>query len=86
MPAPPVIRRRALLAAGALLPLAAPTRAQALKAAMLLPGSINDQSWNAQGHAGLLALKAQRSPSPRTSSPPTMSRRCATMPAAASPP
>ena len=29
------------------------------KAAMLLPGSVNDQSWNAQGHAGLLALKAQ---------------------------
>lgn len=28
-----------------------------LKVAMLLPGSINDQSWNAQGHAALAALK-----------------------------
>src|ERR1700732_4805838 len=27
------------------------------KAALLLPGSINDQSWNAQGYAGLLKLK-----------------------------
>jgi basic membrane protein A and related proteins len=27
------------------------------KAAVLLPGSINDQSWNAQGYAGLLKLK-----------------------------
>lgn len=31
--------------------------AQAQKAAMLLPGSINDQSWNAQGFAGLSKLK-----------------------------
>ena len=27
------------------------------KAAVLLPGSINDQSWNAQGYAGVLRLK-----------------------------
>ena len=31
----------------------------AMKVAMLLPGSINDQSWNAQGHAGLLSLRSQ---------------------------
>jgi basic membrane protein A and related proteins len=33
------------------------TGAQAQQAAMLLPGSINDQSWNAQGYAGLTKLK-----------------------------
>jgi simple sugar transport system substrate-binding protein/basic membrane protein A len=33
--------------------------AQGGKVAMLLPGSINDQSWNASGYAGLLKLKAQ---------------------------
>lgn len=27
------------------------------KVAMLLPGSINDQSWNAQGYAGLMKIK-----------------------------
>src|SRR5207302_2051470 len=27
------------------------------KAAVLLPGSINDQSWNAQGYSGVLRLK-----------------------------
>lgn len=32
--------------------------AEVLKAAMLLPGSINDQSWNAAGYAGLLKTKA----------------------------
>src|SRR3989475_9408337 len=31
--------------------------AQAGKVAMLLPGSINDQSWNASGYAGLQKLK-----------------------------
>jgi basic membrane protein A and related proteins len=31
--------------------------AQDLKAAMLLPGSINDQSWNAIGHSGLMKIK-----------------------------
>ncbi|MEK9968469.1 MAG: hypothetical protein VW600_04990 [Ferrovibrio sp.] len=31
---------------------AEPAAAQ-MKVAMLLPGSINDQSWNAQGYAGL---------------------------------
>jgi basic membrane protein A and related proteins len=36
----------------------APLGASALdKAAVLLPGSINDQSWNAQGYAGVLGLK-----------------------------
>src|SRR2546428_661635 len=34
-----------------------PASPQSGKAAMLLPGSINDQSWNAQGHAGMLKLK-----------------------------
>lgn len=53
------LSRRAALATLAAIA-ACPARAQApLKVAMLLPGSINDQSWNAQGHAGLLALKAQ---------------------------
>jgi simple sugar transport system substrate-binding protein/basic membrane protein A len=33
--------------------------AQSGKVAMLLPGSINDQSWNAAGYAGLLKLKEQ---------------------------
>jgi simple sugar transport system substrate-binding protein/basic membrane protein A len=33
--------------------------ADAGKVAMLLPGSINDQSWNAAGYAGLQRLKAQ---------------------------
>ena len=33
--------------------------AQGGKVAMLLPGSINDQSWNATGYAGLQKLKAQ---------------------------
>jgi basic membrane protein A and related proteins len=33
--------------------------AQAGKVAMLLPGSINDQSWNAAGYAGLQKLKDQ---------------------------
>src|SRR3989475_5174769 len=33
--------------------------AQAGKVAMLLPGSINDQSWNAAGYGGLQKLKEQ---------------------------
>ena len=38
--------------------LAAPAaRSQAGKVAMLLPGSVNDQSWNAAGYAGLVKLK-----------------------------
>lgn len=45
------------VALAALLGVAAPTQAADLKAAMLLPGSINDQSWNAQGYAGLMKLK-----------------------------
>lgn len=51
--------RRAVSAAGlaSLLAVAAGGPAQAQKAAMLLPGSINDQSWNAQGHNGLTKLK-----------------------------
>src|SRR5260370_30387335 len=37
----------------------APVNASAQdKAAVLLPGSINDQSWNAQGYQGVAALKA----------------------------
>lgn len=31
--------------------------AQTAKVALLLPGSINDQSWNASGYAGLIKLK-----------------------------
>ncbi|MGH6982162.1 MAG: BMP family ABC transporter substrate-binding protein, partial [Stellaceae bacterium] len=37
---------------------AQPAFADPMKAAMLLPGSINDQSWNAAGYAGLLKTKA----------------------------
>jgi len=37
---------------------ARPVLADPMKAAMLLPGSINDQSWNAAGYAGLLKTKA----------------------------
>jgi basic membrane protein A and related proteins len=33
------------------------SEAYAQKAAMLFPGSINDQSWNAQGYSGLTRLK-----------------------------
>ena len=36
---------------------AAPSHAQQGKVAMLLPGSINDQSWNAQGYGALARLK-----------------------------
>ena len=36
-----------------------PTSASAQdKAAVLLPGSVNDQSWNAQGYQGVASLKA----------------------------
>ena len=45
----------ALLMSGAVL-LASPAAAQT-KVAMLLPGSINDQSWNATGYAGLMKMK-----------------------------
>ena len=54
------IRRRHLLAAAALAPLASIPSVQAqqaLKVAMLLPGSINDQSWNASGFAAITKLK-----------------------------
>src|SRR5260221_11277439 len=43
------------VAAAALL-VGGPAKAE-LKAAMLLPGRINDQSWNAQGYGGLMKLK-----------------------------
>ncbi|GAN77494.1 ABC transporter [Acidisphaera rubrifaciens HS-AP3] len=33
-------------------------RADGMKAAMLLPGSINDQSWNALGYSGLMKIKS----------------------------
>ena len=50
-----------LLGAAALAPVLASRRAFAAqdKAAILLPGSINDQSWNAAGFAGAEALKAK---------------------------
>jgi basic membrane protein A len=46
-------------AAAALVTFAAGASAQTapLKAAMLLPGSINDQSWNAVGYSGLMKIK-----------------------------
>ena len=43
-----------ILIAASMLALAADTH----KAAMLLPGSINDQSWNAVGYKGLMKLKS----------------------------
>src|SRR5215475_877058 len=55
--------RRAALAALATLVVLGPAATSVLsqgvsgKVAMLLPGSINDQSWNAAGYAGLLKLK-----------------------------
>jgi simple sugar transport system substrate-binding protein/basic membrane protein A len=54
------IRRRDLLATAALAPLAGTPLVHAQqggKVAMLLPGSINDQSWNASGHAAIVKLK-----------------------------
>src|SRR5665213_593287 len=52
--------RRAVLAAVAGLALAAGPAAAGDegKVAMLFPGSINDQSWNAIGYQGLMKLKA----------------------------
>ncbi len=44
-----------VVAAGSL----GPVTAQGGKVAMLLPGSINDQSWNAAGYGGLQKLKEQ---------------------------
>ena len=41
-----------VVAAGSL----GPVTAQGGKVAMLLPGSINDQSWNAAGYGGLQKL------------------------------
>lgn len=37
--------------------LCVPASAQDWKAAMLLPGSINDQSWNSVGYRGLMKVK-----------------------------
>lgn len=54
------IRRRRLITSAALAPLVGvpAVRAQsATKVAMLLPGSINDQSWNASGYAAMVKLK-----------------------------
>ncbi|PYO55697.1 MAG: BMP family ABC transporter substrate-binding protein [Candidatus Rokuibacteriota bacterium] len=57
----PVITRRALCSALvvglAVAALVASGGAESGKVAMLLPGSINDQSWNAAGYAGLQKLK-----------------------------
>ncbi len=57
---PALLTRRGLTAGLLALPIVSPpARAQAAaKVAMLLPGSINDQSWNAQGHAALTEIKA----------------------------
>lgn len=50
--------RRTALAALAAFALVGPAAAEdTSKAAMLLPGSINDQSWNAVGYKGLMKLK-----------------------------
>jgi simple sugar transport system substrate-binding protein/basic membrane protein A len=48
-----------LAAVVAVASLSAGGSAQGGKVAMLLPGSINDQSWNAAGYAGLQKLKGQ---------------------------
>ena len=57
----PVITRRALCSALvvglAVAALVASGGAESGKVAMLLPGSINDQSWNAAGYSGLARLK-----------------------------
>ena len=57
----PVITRRALCSALvvglAVAALVASGGAESGKVAMLLPGSINDQSWNAAGYVGLQKLK-----------------------------
>jgi simple sugar transport system substrate-binding protein/basic membrane protein A len=50
----PELAACALLTSGLLA--ASPATAQT-KVAMLLPGSINDQSWNATGYAGLMKMK-----------------------------
>ncbi len=65
---------------------AAPSGADTFKAAMLLPGSINDQSWNDAGYSGLTALKGYASTSsiPRTCPIRTTRRRWPTMPRMAS--
>ncbi|WP_298014954.1 BMP family ABC transporter substrate-binding protein [uncultured Aquabacterium sp.] len=55
-------RRRTTLAATLVWALAGLAAAPALaqgKVAMLLPGSINDQSWNAGGYAAMIKLKAK---------------------------
>ncbi len=49
-------RAGAIVGAAVLVALSSPAVAQ-VKVAMLLPGSINDQSWNAQGYAGLMKIK-----------------------------
>jgi basic membrane protein A and related proteins len=59
---PAIASKRALLAgiaAGAVFAamLSASPAAAQVKVAMLLPGSINDQSWNATGYAGLMKMK-----------------------------
>ena len=50
--------RSLILVAAAACPAGTAVAADAPKAAMLLPGSINDQSWNAVGYSGLMAIKA----------------------------
>jgi simple sugar transport system substrate-binding protein/basic membrane protein A len=57
LPAPPKAVA-ALLVAASLLAAPAMARADDLKAAMLLPGSANDQSWNALGYSGLMKIKS----------------------------
>ena len=47
---------------GSLLAVGGPTAIEAaepMKAAMLLPGSINDQSWNAAGYSGMSKMKSE---------------------------
>src|SRR5689334_17484490 len=56
------LTRRSMTAAligSAALAAVRPASAAVGKAAILLPGSINDQSWNAAGYAGAEALKAK---------------------------
>ena len=54
----------------------APTHAKALKVALVLPGPISDNDWNAGGYNGLMDMKkisAWKLPIPRMSPMPTPS-------------
>ncbi len=54
-----IFRTSLSLLAFTLVTAVAPAQAQAPKVAMVLPGSINDQSWNANGYGALVMLKGK---------------------------